>query len=164
MWVRIKYANIRNLYSCTCIDLTSIYTCKWAFEKSWKNVWLLSSCILSYPNFEVIGQSCTAMPREKPQANFLLCCWTFPEMGSLLNHLRKKHEWARCRHMPARTQEHHCRLLEFTDSKSAKESSVSPSSCAERNSLYTVVLLRSGDYLTRPCLRNCNGQENVEWL
>lgn len=96
-------------------------------------MWLLSSCILSYPNFEVIGQSCTAMPREKPQANFLLGCRTFPEMGNLLNHLREKHEWARCRHMPARTQEHHCRLLEFTDSKSAKESSVSPSSCADNN-------------------------------
>lgn len=79
-------------HSCTHIDLTSIYTYKWAFEKSWKNVWLLPSYILSYPNFEVIGQSCNAMPREKPQANFLLCCWTFPEMGSLLNHLRKNHE------------------------------------------------------------------------
>ena len=33
--------------------------------------------------------------------------------------------------MLARTQEHHLRLLEFTDSKSAKESNVSPSSCAD---------------------------------
>lgn len=90
--MRIKYANICDLYSCTHIDLTNIYTCKWGFEKSWKNMWLLPSCILSYPNFEVLGQSCNAIPREKPQANFLLCCWTFPEMGSLLNHLRKKHE------------------------------------------------------------------------
>lgn len=33
-----------------------------------------------------------------------------------------------------------------------------------QNSLYTMVLLRSGDYLTRPCLWNCSSQENVGWL
>lgn len=106
MWVKIEYANLCNLYSSIPLDLISFYTYKWAFKKSWKNVWLLASCILSYPHLEIIGQSCSPMPREKPQANFLLCCWTFPELvGSLLNHMRKKHEpdADTCQHEPRNT-------------------------------------------------------------
>lgn len=34
MWVKIKYANVCNLYSIDHIDLISIYTYKWALKKS----------------------------------------------------------------------------------------------------------------------------------
>ena len=101
--------------------------------------------------------------KQRPHANFLLYCWTFPEMGSLLNHLRKKHEpdADTCQQEPRNTIAG-CWKSQICKGKQCESIQLCWQQCS-RNFLSAVVLLRSGGYLTRPCLWNCSGQENVGW-
>lgn len=71
MWVRVKYANVCNLYSVAHKDLKDTYTCSGHAGKG-ASMWILPSCVLSYPNFE-IGQSCNSMSWERGRMQISFC-------------------------------------------------------------------------------------------
>lgn len=94
MWVKIKYANVCNLYSIDHIDLSSIYArLQLGTQEELRGCVDFALQHIFLPHFwnnrSVLQFH---VMRERPHTNLLLCCWTFPGMGSLLNHLRKKHE------------------------------------------------------------------------
>lgn len=62
---------MQSLFSCSQRPKDT-YTCSGHSERG-ASMWILPSCVLSYPNFEIIGQSCNSMSWERGRMQISFC-------------------------------------------------------------------------------------------